>query len=98
METSASFEARYAPLPYPTNQVPDLPAEAQSSRIVDLWKTGNELLQKSSKIVPLGAPLFLILQSSVRSLLRADPKAGRSLSARSLRIIQRPIDAVLLIC
>jgi hypothetical protein len=22
METSASFEARYAPLPYPTNQVP----------------------------------------------------------------------------
>jgi hypothetical protein len=24
METSASFEARYAPLPYPTNQVPTL--------------------------------------------------------------------------
>jgi hypothetical protein len=65
---------------------------------VSLWQTCHEFSDKSSKIVPLGAPLFLILQSSIRSLLRADPKAGRSLSARSLRIIQRPIDAVLLIC
>jgi hypothetical protein len=40
METSASFEARYAPLPYPTNQVgtrisiPNEPVE-------DAWISGD---------------------------------------------------------
>ncbi len=46
METSASFEARYAPLPYPTNQVPyqdsTSPVTAfsgllQCSRLTGIW-------------------------------------------------------------
>jgi hypothetical protein len=52
------------PISCVTGQVPRaLPAEAQSSRIVDLWKTGDELPQKSSKIVPLGTPFYLGLRS-----------------------------------
>ncbi len=34
METSASFEARYAPLLYPTNQVHSLLAAAPSSTLL----------------------------------------------------------------
>jgi hypothetical protein len=37
--------------------------QVQASRKLDLWQGCHEVPEKSSKIVPLGAPLFCSLQS-----------------------------------
>ncbi len=40
METSASYEARYAPLPYPTNQV-DCPAQKHLKQVTNKAASGD---------------------------------------------------------
>ena len=82
METSASCEARYAPLLYPTNQVPSglsNKLQGQSSRKLDFRQGCHEIAEKSSKIVPLGAPL-----SQIKTRFSENRNVGSNSRATSL--------------
>ena len=81
METSASFEARYAPLPYPTNHVaarlPFSGAEHQTQKLADLLLRAEQ--------IPFGATSLDSGTSAYLTCRRINKQLNEGSSGRRIR-------------